>query len=234
MHHRPQPLVMGGRDEGADGVALERSEAQAVGAAVLVDNLDPVRTLRLAGSHPGRRLVRAVQGLYGHELRVLGAVSAGRGREHAGGVQIRLVGAGQIFTGGALRRRKLRIHELVEHGGHPEAHRVVQRAAPRVHVAVDQSGRQRAAAAVDARKILRQVERLPDAPDATILDPHVLFRTERLSVEDLHADDRKADLRKRSVRSPLGRHGLGQGHEHAHEHGENRGQIRHAAGHGSF
>jgi hypothetical protein len=125
------------------------------------------------------------------------------------------------------------IAELIEHRGDPEAQRIVQRAAPRVHMAIDQPGHQRAPPAVHPREILRQVEIFPDAPNATVLDPHVPLRTERLPVEDLHADDREADLGQRSVRGPRGRRGLGQGHEHANEHGDHHRQIRHAARHGS-
>ena len=128
----------------------------------------------------------------------------GYGREHAGGEEIRLVAAGQLGAGRAFRGDENRIAELIEHRGDPEAQRVVQRAAPGVHMAVDQPGHQRAPPAVHPREILRQVETFPDAPDATALDPHVLFRPERLAVEDLHADDREVDLGQRRVRGPRG------------------------------
>lgn len=66
-------------------------------------------------------------------------------------------------------------------------------------MAIDQPGDQRTPAAVHPREIRRQVETLPDTPNATGLDPHVLFRPERLSVEDLRADDREVDLGQCSV-----------------------------------
>ena len=223
-------MVMGRGDEGTDGVAAERGEVHAECASVLPHDLDPVGPLGLARPHPRRRIVRTTHRLYRHA--VLRAVPAGRGREHAGGEEVGLVAAGQLVAGRALRGSETRIGELIEHRRDSEAHGVVERAAVRVHVAIDQPGHQRAPAAVYAQEILRQVEAFPDAPDAAVLDPHVLFGPERLSVEGLHSKDREADLGLGIV-PRRGARRLGQRHKDAHEHGEHGRQVRDATRHGS-
>ena len=125
MHHGCEPLGVRGLDDRGDDLSVERGDLHVEGAAVLVDDLDPVGAFRLARPHPPLRVVRAGERLHGDP--VLRAVAVRGGRGHAGGEKVRLGAAPHFVARGPLRRGEGRVRGLVQHRGHPEAERVVQR-----------------------------------------------------------------------------------------------------------
>ena len=135
VHHGGEPLGVRGRDDRGDGLPVERGDLHAEGAAVLVDDLDPVGALRLARPHPLRGLLRAGKHLHGYP--VLRAVAIRGGRGHAGGEEVRLGASLHLFARGSPRGGEGRRRGLVQHRGHAETQRVVQRREKAVHVAID-------------------------------------------------------------------------------------------------
>ena len=216
VHHGGESLRVRGRDDRGDRLSVERRDLHVEGAAVLVDDLDPVGALGLARPHPLRGLVRAGQRLHGDP--VLRAVAVRGGRGHAGGEEVRLGAAPHFLARGPHRRGEGRVRGLVQHRGHPEAERVPQRREEAVHVAVDEPRDQRVAPPVHAREVLGQVQPLAGVPDPPVLDPHVPSLPEGLAVERRDVHDRE-----RFLGNAPGRALRGLRHRQRREHaGEDR------------
>ncbi len=141
MHDGELAAAVRGLDRGAQRPRVERRDVHAVGAAVVVHDLDVVRAF--GDARVDERLRGLWHGQRGDADAVLGAVAARRGDQRTRGEQVRPARyvAGRLLR--AQRVREVRIGEHVQLGRHAEHQRIAQCIAERVRVRVDQAGQQR-------------------------------------------------------------------------------------------